>query len=546
MASFSRLDDTRMIRMKVDEKAHDLFKEKPGQAPMTVTRIFRSDKRSANFFERNREILDLSDIKRLHNLPNETSQIFTITQDRSWTTLNTSREAFEGFISTYEIFPSFWRYMFTFGRKSEENEFEFPRFGQRRIRDPNSDSYTQGVEFAYMLRRVELKNREVVEGDSPWSIRQTAVYNKLHLMSKSCEILDDGQNSVVPVDCRSTLLLISPSGNVELQFAECLEQAAGAEESPLSLWNTHRILILDSLRGWMNYMAYLEQRLKHQSDEIVLATVGTDKVNFSPLTDFKIDFEDRQELKIIEDFVLDLQIILPGILDAITGVRDQCREYLTSFRHGIKAQYEMEAILGELNEYIREVTIYIERAKNLKDKANSTAQLLSDLLSYEENVALKGLATETQLESRSMCQFTERSTKDAAAVKILTVITLIYLPTTIVANFFSTQFVQTSSDGQMRVSNKVWLLAAISVPLTFFTILLWWSWVRFTKLEPAVDPEQPGIVTLQRAHSFRSIVSTKKKQKDLENGLASPRTPSFRHARAAPTWASNATTVKAE
>ena len=83
----------------------------------------------------------------------------------------------------------------------------------------------------------------------------------------------------------------------------------------------------------------------------------------------------------------------------------------------------MEAILGELNEYAKEVTMLIERAKNLKDKAKSTAQLvrlnfpcwywdlanspeLSDLLSYEENVALKELATETQVESRSMCQFT--------------------------------------------------------------------------------------------------------------------------------------------
>jgi hypothetical protein len=113
-------------------------------------------------------------------------------------------------------------------------------------------------------------------------------------------------------------------------------------------------------------------------------------------------------------------------------------------------------------------------------------------------------------------------------------------------NFFSTQFVQTTSDGQMRVSNKVWLLAAISVPLTFFTILLWWGWVHFTKLEPAVDPEQPGIVTLQRAHSFRSIVSTKKKQRDLESGLTSPKAPTFRHATTAPTWASDATTIKAE
>jgi hypothetical protein len=58
----------------------------------------------------------------------------------------------------------------------------------------------------------------------------------------------------------------------------------------------------------------------------------------------------------------------------------------------------------------------------------------------------------------------------------------------------------------MRVSNKVWLLAAISLPLTFFTILLWWGWVHFTKVEQTIDPAKPGVVTLQRAHSFRSTL----------------------------------------
>jgi hypothetical protein len=109
----------------------------------------------------------------------------------------------------------------------------------------------------------------------------------------------------------------------------------------------------------------------------VLATVGTDKVNFSPLlTDFKIDFEDRQELKRVEDYVLDLEVILPGMLDSITGVRDQCMSNLTSYDHKDDQRSEIEAIIGELDEYIGEVRIHIERAKNLKDKANSTAQLV--------------------------------------------------------------------------------------------------------------------------------------------------------------------------
>jgi hypothetical protein len=68
MISFSSLDDMRTIRTKVDEKAHDLFKEKPGQAPLTVTRILNSQEANAKPFEKDRKVLNLSDIKRLRNV----------------------------------------------------------------------------------------------------------------------------------------------------------------------------------------------------------------------------------------------------------------------------------------------------------------------------------------------------------------------------------------------------------------------------------------------------------------------------------------------
>lgn len=96
----------------------------------------------------------------------------------------------------------------------------------------------------------------------------------------------------------------------------------------------------------------------------------------------------------------------------------------------------------------------------------------------------------------------ERGTKDAAAVKVLTIIGLIYLPTTMVLvrlplsshlrgwitsanrylgkNFFSTQFVQSSDTGNMEVSGEAWLLAALAIPLTALTFGIWQAWVRFT------------------------------------------------------------------
>ena len=100
----------------------------------------------------------------------------------------------------------------------------------------------------------------------------------------------------------------------------------------------------------------------------------------SPLTDFNISFENRQELKVVEDMVLDLQVILPGLLDSITGVHNQCVNDFNTSTYKQNEKYQIEAIIGELSEYIQEAKFYIERAKTLKDKARSTAQLVRCLL----------------------------------------------------------------------------------------------------------------------------------------------------------------------
>ena len=177
--------------------------------------------------------------------------------------------------------------------------------------------------------------------------------------------------------------------------------------------------------------------------------MGTKRENLSPLTDFNINFADRQTLKILEDSVIDLQVILASMLKTITRIREHCRKCCAKVDLTAEEADNLQVILEEFDEYIKEAEIYVERGKALDEKAHSTAQLvsfpyqnicdsianrpkLSDLLSYEEAVALKDLTSETQQESKAMMYMTERSTKDAAAVKILTIITLVYLPTTIV------------------------------------------------------------------------------------------------------------------
>lgn len=75
-------------------------------------------------------------------------------------------------------------------------------------------------------------------------------------------------------------------------------------------------------------------------------------------------------------------------------------------------------------------------------------------------------------------------------MRVLTIITMIYLPCTIVSNFYSTQFVhQIEGDGtstKMGYTQDAWVFFAISVPLTVVTFLVWYSWIHMADMRNLV------------------------------------------------------------
>ena len=106
------------------------------------------------------------------------------------------------------------------------------------------------LESTYVLRRVELNRRVLTDGQSPWSIRQTAVYHNFTATP------DSKQSS-------SVFILIAPSPKVENQLSQSLDLSESNERA-IGPWNVHRLLLANSLSGWMDYMAWLEETLNEQ------------------------------------------------------------------------------------------------------------------------------------------------------------------------------------------------------------------------------------------------------------------------------------------
>ena len=110
---------------------------------------------------------------------------------------------------------------------------------------------------------------------------------------------------------------------------------------------------------------------------MVLAKVGAERENLSPLMDFNINFVDRQRLKLLEDLVIDLQVIFESMMSYIKGIRNSCERYCKKLCSAKDSECDCIQVMDQLDLHIAEVELHIARAKILRDRAGATAQLVS-------------------------------------------------------------------------------------------------------------------------------------------------------------------------
>jgi Mg2+ and Co2+ transporter CorA len=85
------------------------------------------------------------------------------------------------------------------------------------------------------------------------------------------------------------------------------------------------------------------------------------------------------------------------------------------------------------HEILEESKLHLAKAEALYKCLQSASALLSDLLPYQNASSLKSIAEDTHHDNTIMRQLTEQTTKDSNSIKTITIITVVFLPATVVA-----------------------------------------------------------------------------------------------------------------
>ncbi|KIW68634.1 hypothetical protein PV04_04568 [Phialophora macrospora] len=302
-------------------------------------------------------------------------------------------------------------------------------------------------ECAYIVRFPELNHRSLA---SPWSTRQFLVYQQLPRTQLSPSFIFAGIGRSAEDALRDHL-------------------ARQNDIQSLYWWELHLVLLTTGVSAWRPYLAYLAGKVDRQAERAVLVDLDWDSAETTQL-------EERQYLKQLDD-ILDEALLS---LDHLIGTIQKIYENITiGDTLGLSHHQLINHACQENIENLRHCRA---QARALQNKVKSACDLVSDILDLSNSNALKLLAVESARETAVMHQLTQKATHDAAAVKVLTVLTLIYLPATVISNFFSTAFVNTATrpDGSflLVVASNWWIFVAGTLPLTGITIYIWWFYVQ--------------------------------------------------------------------
>jgi hypothetical protein len=114
-----------------------------------------------------------------------------------------------------------------------------------------------------------------------------------------------------------------------------------------------------------------------KSTEMVFTRLGSKEI-----TNLEINVTDSQALKLLDDSVTDLQVILPTLLNTVLSIRQECKIYCQAGCADGNGNGDCNRLLKQFDQYVSELEIFVQRTSVLRDKATACAKL-ARLSSYQ-------------------------------------------------------------------------------------------------------------------------------------------------------------------
>ncbi|KAE8550354.1 hypothetical protein EYB25_006580 [Talaromyces marneffei] len=385
------------------------------------------------------------------------TRIISICQTYSWAALDVSEDTLQTILSHYIVAREFTTILGSFYFKTLGLEEGFISSPWKRIHQIYPDGRLT-YELGYIFKYPEIKCIDETTGAERWSIRQTGVYQRVGTTNRDKDsvfiLLHPQYSSALQRSLEATLvhgdsipITQSVGGHGDLMMI------TKKNASPLAL---HLYILGTYMYNWRAYMKN-EEKLLIKTSYQALSIDITEDLPFDDL------YESLSSLHNLETRLAPLRSIFPA------------------------TKRILQLLIKLNNAYAHPDKVYInERLDNMEEMINSFDDNLQYLMSrvasicslLSNTISLKNENTSNQV-SNSMLKYNRFTVDDSATVRVITLVTLIYLPPTSVSGFFSMgAFFSVQNDGGAQsntlITPYIWLYFVVAIPLTAFTVAYWW------------------------------------------------------------------------
>ncbi|KAK3374188.1 hypothetical protein B0T24DRAFT_625880 [Lasiosphaeria ovina] len=342
-------------------------------------------------------------------LPGST-RLFTIYRANSWSRMKITADMFRALCTSLKTFPRMLDLLRGMQYKSAPSDEHFMSCYNRihgLAGDPSGGD-TQptpktelSFQVCYNLRHFERHGRDLKD---PWSCRQTVIYQR-HEVSAA----------------KSSWIVVQPSARWQASLDDV---ATGNATHPLFL---HIRSLSSAIANNWEYLEYLSS-LVLSYDQDAAFPKAPDKFDF--------DFTLHQKVQSVRKRLIHVKTILQGTLRTVLSISSLARAIRNL---GCVSGVEDDAFNREMEHIMRDLEAYKSTSDELLSLSADIRSTISSVLNFRNqdlangnSVQIHRIAEDNARETQIMNDIAKQTYKDSRAVRIATVIALIYLPANLV------------------------------------------------------------------------------------------------------------------
>lgn len=182
----------------------------------------------------------------------------------------------------------------------------------------------------------------------------------------------------------------------------------------------------------------------HEVEQHEMRLLGTSPNNTGPVPLPETD--ERQALFMLEKQISAAKLAIQSTKADMEFLQAQLQSYRSEAHEDMPT--DLQKWKRQFAEILRNLNVNLMRLDEIYSRLQSLTGMLSSFLELNSSYALQSLTEESRRESETMrklnekmSDMAEKTAEEAVTVTVLAILTMVYLPFTVVSNFFSTSFV---------------------------------------------------------------------------------------------------------